>query len=415
MVRFFYNISIHLLNTLLALAAIFDPRARKLYRGRKGWYSKLKKAVEMNGEGMIWFHCASLGEFEQGRPVIEKLKELRPASRILLTFYSPSGYEIRKNYEPADAVIYLPSDTRSNARRFITTARPSLAIFVKYEFWYNFIESCRSRNIPLLSISSIFRTDQVFFKPWGEFFRNMLKDFSAFFVQDEASGELLKTIGISNVTVSGDTRFDRVNDICSHPKEIELASQFSNGSDIMVMGSTWPSDMKLLSEFINESDPSLKFMIAPHNIHESKLLELERSLTVSTVRFSASDLSGDPRVLIIDNVGMLYSLYRYARIAYVGGAFKGGLHNILEPAAYSIPVIFGNHPSNKKFRETDGLASAGGGFAVSNLEELKTLVLRLMKEKEAYEKAAMSAGNYIRMNTGATGKIVDHILSLIKK
>ncbi len=396
------------------IASFIEPRARNLLRGRKGWHRKLDEAVQQFGKEMIWFHCASLGEFEQGRPVIEKLKQIKPQARILLTFYSPSGYEVRKNYQPADIVLYLPSDTPRNAEKFIRTADPEMAVFIKYEFWFNFIYYARQQGIPVISVSSIFRNDQIFFKPWGKFFRNMLYNFSAFFVQDEASRALLEKTGVKEVTVSGDTRFDRVHDICSHPVDIEMASRFSKDSCVVVLGSTWPSDMKIFYSLINDHKTSLKFMIAPHNISDSQLREIESNLKVPNTRYSKGEFSDDTRVLIIDNVGMLYSLYRYGKIAYVGGAFRGGLHNILEPAAYGIPVIFGNHVSNKKFRETSAMVKTGGGFSVRDETELKSIISRLTSEDDFYEASAKASAEYIRSNTGATAKIVDYILPLLK-
>ena len=406
-----YNFSIYLIDILVAVASLFDSKARQLVRGRKGWHNKLQEAVQQHGEKMIWFHCASLGEFEQGRPVIERIRQRHPEARILLTFFSPSGYEIRKNYEPANVVLYLPSDTPANARKFVQTAKPAMAVFIKYEFWYNFIRYCDREQVPMISASSIFRPEQAFFSTWGSFFRNWLLKFSAFFVQDEKSRSLLASIGITNITVSGDTRFDRVNDICSHPQAIGKAEKFCEGSDVMVLGSTWPSDIKLVAGLINNTDVPLKFMIAPHNIEKTHLAAIDSVLKVPVTKYSSESFSPDARVMIIDNVGMLYSLYRYAKIAYVGGAFKGGLHNILEPAAYGIPVIFGNHPSNRKFRETAGLMAAGGGFAVRDEQELHTTVNKLLAEPEVYKNSSEASRHYIMNNTGATEKIVTYLMS----
>ena len=412
MMQLLYSFSIYMIDILVAVASLFDPKARQLIRGRKGWQDTLQNAVQQYGEKMIWFHCASLGEFEQGRPVIEKIRALQPSARILLTFYSPSGYEIRKNYEPANVVMYLPSDTPANARKFVQTARPAMAVFIKYEFWYNFIRYCDEEGVPMVSISSIFRPEQAFFSSWGLFFRDRLKKFSAFFVQDEKSRSLLGSIGITDVTVSGDTRFDRVNDICSHPQDIGKAEKFCTGSDVMVLGSTWPSDIKILAGLINDLSVPLKFMIAPHNIDKAHLAGIEAALSVPVVRFSSDTIPPEARVMIVDNVGMLYSLYRYGKIAYVGGAFKGGLHNILEPAAYGIPVIFGNHPSNSKFRETGGLMAAGGGFTVRDEHELTDTVKKLLTEPEVYKNCAEASRRYITGNTGATEKIVQYLMSV---
>lgn len=414
MQKILYNISIALLNVLLKVISPLNGRAKRLIQGRKGWHGKLKEAVDRYGEGMLWFHCASLGEFEQGRPVIEQIKNEHPDRKILLTFFSPSGYEVRKKYDKADMILYLPSDTRSNASQFIQTARPCLAVFIKYEFWYNFIDACEKFNVPIISISTIFRPSQFFFKPWGGYFRKHLKKFSFFFVQDKKSEELLAGIGIGNVTVSGDTRFDRVSEISSNPREISQAAKFCGDASIMVLGSTWPSDMKILYPLINDPGIPLKFIIAPHHVHEKQLVEIENALAVPSARFSAAGIAEGLKVLLIDNVGMLYSLYRYATIAYVGGAFHGGLHNILEPAAYGIPVLFGNHPTNSKFRETGDLIRTGGGFAVRDGNELRSVIMRLTNEREFYSSAAQASRKYISGNTGATEKIVTYIGSRLK-
>jgi 3-deoxy-D-manno-octulosonic-acid transferase len=413
-VKYLYNIAVYLLNVLLGIAAVFNNRARKIIQGRKNWDHHLKSAVEKHGQGMLWFHCASLGEFEQGRPVIEKIKSLYPGTKIMLTFFSASGYEVRKNYPQADVILYLPSDTVINARRFLQMAMPAMAVFVKYEFWYNFIDACKCNKVPIISISAVFRPSQIFFRPWGGFFRRNLKSFSHFFVQDQNSLLLLNKIGLSNVTVSGDTRFDRVNQLRNQQIEIPRASEFSKDSNVMILGSTWPSDIRIFKELINDLTIQLKFIIAPHHIHKKKLSRLERQLKVSYSRFSDPGELDGSRVLIIDNIGMLSSLYKYGKITYVGGAFAEGLHNIIEPAVYGLPVIFGDSSSNSKFMEVPGLINAGGGFAISSAIELRSIVLRLMNEPDFYRTAASASGNYVINNIGATDRIVSFIGKKLK-
>lgn len=407
--KFLYNILIYLLDFALIIASFFNSRAKKIIKGRKHWREDLESAIAKHGRNMLWFHCASLGEFEQGRPVIEKLKHQYPGIKILLTFYSPSGFEARKNYKYADAVLYLPADTRRNANLFIEILKPRIAVFVKYEFWYNYLDACRENNLILLSISSIFRTEQVFFKPWGKFFIKRLGNFTHIFVQDENSRSLLGKHGINNITVSGDTRFDRVYEISKDPLEIDKVDGFSNDADVMVLGSVWPSDMKILLPLINDDTINLKFILAPHIISEREIAGIQTSLAVSSGRFSDFSDGGDKKVMIIDNIGMLSSLYRYGRIAYVGGAFAEGLHNILEPAVFGLPVIFGDHPLNKKYMEVAGLINAGGGFAIHTSEELRSIVLRLLTDRDLYHSVATASATFVANNTGATGRIVGYM------
>ena len=363
---------------------------------------------------MLWFHCASLGEFEQGRPVIEKIKSQNPGIKILLTFFSASGYEVRKNYNKADAILYLPSDTVTNARRFLKIAKPAMAVFVKYEFWYNFIDACKLNMVPIISISAVFRSGQIFFRPWGGFFRKNLKSFSHFFVQEQNSLLLLNKIGLSNITVSGDTRFDRVYQLRNQQNEINRVAEFSKYANVMVLGSTWPSDIRILRELINDLTIPLKFIIAPHHIRKKEFSSIERSLNVAHARFSDTEIPEGTRVLIIDNIGMLSSLYKYGKIAYVGGAFAEGLHNILEPAVYGLPVIFGNNRSNSKFMEVEGLISAGGGFAISDENDLRSIVLKLLNEPEFYKSVVSASCTYVLNNIGATDRIVSYIGKQLK-
>jgi len=367
----------------------------------------LKGAFSRTNSPVVWVHCASLGEFEQGRPLMELLKKKYPANKILLTFFSPSGYELRKNYQGADFIYYLPWDTPSNARRFIEIAKPVLAIFIKYEFWYNYSAELKKRNIPLLSVSSIFRNEQLYFKDYGFFFRKILENFSWFFVQNQESIKLLKSIGIENASVTGDTRFDRVYEITQQGQEIPAASQFKDSQKVFVIGSCWPEDMELLVPFINENQ-FLKFIIAPHEISEEFLSEIENNLQVKTVRFSDAGAGvEEARVLLIDNIGMLSRLYRYGEFAYVGGAFGKGLHNILEAACYGVPVFFGNK-NYEKFQEAKELIMRGGAFEVGSYPELKAKYELLNNRSENFLLACEVTRQYVQENLGATKKIMDY-------
>ena len=362
---------------------------------------------------MAWVHCASLGEFEQGRPVIRQFREAFPAYKILLTFFSPSGYEVRKDYPQADYIFYLPWDTASNATRFVEITRPKIAFFIKYEFWHNYALALHKKNIPLLSVSSIFREGQVFFKGYGGWFRSTLRKFDHFFVQNEKSGQLLKSIGIAHVTIAGDTRFDRVNEAIQKVREIPIAREFKSNGQTIVVGSCWPKDMELLAPHINENAGKLKFIIAPHEIKESFLKEIETSVNVKTVRYSQANenISGH-HVLLIDNVGMLSSLYQYGEFAYVGGGFGKGLHNILEAACFGIPVFFGNK-NYKKFQEATDLIMRGGAFDVNDYADFKKKYESLANNPKNYQVASEVTRSYIAENIGATQKVIDHCHTLL--
>jgi 3-deoxy-D-manno-octulosonic-acid transferase len=401
-----YNFSIRLLQGLYAAASIVNPKAKLFVSGRRDWHQKLT-AFARTIKNPVWVHCASLGEFEQGRPVMEALKAAFPSRPILLTFFSPSGYEVRKNYAGADGVFYLPMDTPSNARKFVETVNPVLAIFVKYEFWYNYSRELRKRNIPLLSISCIFRKDQVFFKWYGSTFRRILAQFSYFFVQNPESIELLKSLGLTNAAIAGDTRFDRVFQVTNSAEDIPIARQFKGGDKVFVIGSCWPEDLEILIPFINENQFQLKFIIAPHEVTMEFLSEIEKSLQVKTVRFSAAADNHDAQVLLIDNIGMLSRLYRYGEFSYVGGAFGKGLHNILEAACYGVPVFFGNK-NYDKFQEAVDLIMRGGAFEVGSYTDLKTKYEMLHNRPENFLLACEVTRQYVLENLGATKKIVDY-------
>lgn len=399
---------------LVKLTALFNGKARLFVKGRAGLTQRLSAAFKDNTHKVIWFHCASLGEFEQGRPVMEELRKLLPEFKILLTFFSPSGYEVRKNYPGADYIFYLPYDLSSNCRKFISIVRPSLAIFIKYEFWPNLFRELNLQRVPILSVSSIFREDQMYFKMYGAGARRTLRAVNHFFVQNRQSVELLKKIGLKNVTQSGDTRFDRVYSITQGKQENAIAQQFKDGQVCWVIGSCWPEDFEVFAHFINASRGKSKFIIAPHEIKPEFIEYIQQSLEVKSVRYSQSDARfEDYHVLIIDNIGMLSVLYRYGEYAYVGGGLGKGLHNILEAACYGIPVFFGNK-NYERFQEAVDLIAHGGGFAVGDFAGLKAQYEGLSGDPDNYLVASNACRNYVEMNLGATQKVVSYCLALLK-
>lgn len=455
-----YNISIILYRLAVILLSPFNRKAALWYRGRKGFFRRWGD-FDASPRKIIWVHCASLGEFEQGRPVIEEIKRREPDTFILLSFFSPSGYEIRKNYPHAGAVCYLPADTPSNARRFIALFRPDLAVFVKYEFWYNYIAELNRNRIPLYLVSAGFRADQVFFRWYGRWFAGMLRMFTHIFVQSDSSRQLLKTAGVEQVTVAGDTRFDRVLAITTAAVSVPAAAVFSEGSFTMVAGSTWPPDHDLLVRLMNEERHDIKLIVAPHEIDEDEIEKLVGKFSGPVVRFSqfsgthrsagtpgadhapaASDTASprsdpslaassfasggtdtasaasdpasprsDPasaRVLVIDSIGILSSLYAYGDLAYIGGGFGKGIHNILEACTHGIPVLFG--PNYKKFREARELVEAGGAFAVENYDTFRKKTGELVTGKNMLKTSGKIAGKYVKSGAGATRIIVDKIL-----
>ena len=405
--RFIYNLGILVYSALIWILSPFNSKAGLWIKGRKGWYKELKRKI-LQGERYIWMHCASLGEFEQGRPVIEAIREEIPGIKIVLTFFSPSGYEIRKNYDQADIVCYLPADTPKNAVKFIDLINPEKVIFVKYEFWYNYIKTIEKRRIPLFLISAIFRKEQFLFKWYGSFFRKILKGFTEFYVQDQLSADILKEEGVERVRVAGDTRFDRVIQIAGNAGDIPGLEKFRDGGKIFLAGSSWKKDEEIIASYINKYPERMKWVFAPHEIDNENIERLERLFITECVRFSRinDDLPG-ARVMIIDNMGMLSSAYKYAYIAAVGGGFGKGIHNILEPACWSVPVLFG--PNHKKFREALEIISLGGGRSFNNYEEFETMLSEWLDNEDLYRRAADSAGKYVRKNTGATRKIIEGI------
>ncbi|MBL7725794.1 MAG: 3-deoxy-D-manno-octulosonic acid transferase [Chitinophagaceae bacterium] len=413
MAVFFYNIFLWLFRAGTYIASLFNPKANKWVKGRKNIFSRLEEAIPVN-EKIIWMHCASLGEFEQGRPLLENIKNQYPAYKILLTFFSPSGYEIQRNYHGADWVFYLPMDSPGNARRFLEIVHPSLVIFVKYEFWYYYLKKIKYRNIPLLLVSALFRKDMSFFKWYGGLQRKMLSRFDHLFVQNKESKELVNAIGLSGIcTVSGDTRFDRVIEIAEKFEPIPGISEFIGNTKAIIAGSTWPEDEEVLKNaFLALDDPSLSLIIAPHEINEKHLEDICR-LIPSAIRFSLfSNAIPSSKVLIIDNVGMLSRLYKYGWITYVGGGLKNnGVHNVLEAAVYNKIVFFGPH--YHKYNEAVGLVKSGGGLSFADEKKdgnmLKLLIEALLTDENEFEFRSKASGEFVRSHKGASQKILHFI------
>jgi len=402
-----YNTGIFVFKVLVLLASPFNTKAKLLARGRRGWEKKIADKIKA-GDRTIWIHCASLGEFEQGRTIIESVKNEDPGMKVILTFFSPSGYEIRKNYPQADCIIYLPEDTPGNASKFIELVNPVYAVIVKYEFWHNYISALYKKGIPLYLVSGIFRPGQHFFKWYGSFFRHMLEKFDRLFVQDERSLELLKSLGLDNVTLAGDTRFDRVVQIAGTARDIPQLKQFRNGEKLFLAGSSWDQDEVIITQYINKYPDRMKWVFAPHEIHESNIERLEKLIKVKAVRFSKyNESSADARVLIIDNIGMLSSAYSYAYIAAIGGGFGKGIHNILEPACWGIPVLFG--PRHEKFKEAVDMINEKGAISFDSFTVFSEALDKWLTDEPFYLKSAKSAGDYITKNTGATAKILSEI------
>ncbi len=402
--RILYNIGIFFYTLSIGVASFFNRKARLISNGRKGWSEKLAAAIVPN-EKYIWVHCASLGEFEQGRPVIEGIRQGHSGYKIIITFFSPSGFEARKNYTEADIICYLPADTPYNARKFMDLVRPEIAVVVKYEYWYNFIDTAHKRGTKLFLISAIFRGQQHFFRWHGAFFRNILKRFHTIFVQDESSAALLKEISMPNVVVAGDTRFDRVERIASEARDIPQLESFGGEEKVFLCGSSWHGDEAIIAKYINKDPYRMKWVFAPHEISEENINRLEGLFETTVVRFSSySDKQKESRVLIIDNIGLLSSAYRYASIAAIGGGFGKGIHNILEAACWGIPVMFG--PNHIKFREALEMKESGGALSFSDYETFSTYVDEWMDNPIAYKRAADAAKEYVNNNTGATNIIL---------
>ena len=408
---FLYNLVISIAGFFLKIVALFSPKIKLFIDGRKNVFSILEEKIKPTDK-TIWFHSASLGEYEQGLPVIEKIKEKYPSHKIIVTFFSPSGYEVRKNNTVADFTIYLPLDTKSNAKKFLKLVHPELAFFIKYEFWLNYLKELEKSRIPTYLISGIFRDNQMFFKWYGGFYRKALNAFTYFFVQNESSKEKIEAIGFKNVIVSGDTRFDRVAAIFERDNTVDFIEKFTNNSPTIVIGSSWPKDEALLAEYINQAPENVKFIIAPHNIKQEQISSLKSQITKSMVLFSEKDTVADLshyNVFIIDTVGLLTKIYSYGTIAYVGGGFGNpGIHNILEPATFGIPIVIGPNYSN--FAEAVELVKIGGCTVISNSIELKQNLDRLLLDENYLKEKSQICKSYIQDNKGATDSIMKIVL-----
>ena len=393
-----YNFGIFFYGLIVKVFALFNPKANLFVQGRKKIFSTIQQKITP-GTRHIWFHFASLGEFEQGRPVLEKIKEIHPGKKIVVTFFSPSGYEVRKNYALADAIFYLPLDTAENAKRFVALLNPEIAIFTKYEFWHHYFKALNKNNTQLFIISGIFRPNQIFFKWYGDFYRQTLRYVTHFFVQNEESVALLRGIQLENISLSGDTRFDRVAENALAPKRFELVERFCGDYKVCISGSTWPADERLLVQLM-KLHPDWKFIIAPHEVTKNHIDEIQ-DMIPDAIKYSAiQDTSPNAQTLIIDNIGLLSSLYQYGKIAYIGGGFGVGIHNTLEAAAFGIPVIFG--PEYHKFQEAKDLVSIGAAKSIHNVAELKNAFEQLTKDPLA----SVTAEKYVTSRKGATDQII---------
>jgi 3-deoxy-D-manno-octulosonic-acid transferase len=403
-----YNVAINAYVILLKIAALFNRKAGAWVEGRKNWHTRLKKLLPEN-EKRIWFHCSSLGEFEQGKPVLDKLRTEYPQYKILLTFFSPSGYEQKKNDPVADYVFYLPADGILASKKFIEIVKPQFVIIVKYEFWHFYIKELWKRKIPCFVISATFRKSQIYFKYYGRFFYNILQRITHIFVQNQTSLELLYDNKLINVTVSGDTRFDRVYIKNRQTKSLPLIKHFKNNSKIFIAGSTWPADEKLLTALINKDESARLYIIAPHEINNRNIEHLQKQLIVNSIKYSelSEQNANSCKVLIIDNIGLLSSLYAYADVAYIGGGFGAGIHNTLEAAAFGLPVIFG--PSYKKFNEAIYMVKQHTAFSITNYDELKNNANSLMTDAEQTSIIKGKNLKYIESGKGATDVIINYL------
>lgn len=409
--KVFYNIFIKLYPIIAKIISTKNTKAKLWIEGRKNLFAELEQTFQNNNKYIVWMHCSSLGEFEQGRPVLEKLKFIYPNYQFLLTFFSPSGYEVQKKYAHADWIFYLPMDSKQNAQKFLNIVQPKLILFVKYEFWYYYLTEIRNKKIPLLLLSASFRKSQPFFKWYGNMYREMLACFTYIFVQDKSCAALLNNIGFTeNITIAGDTRFDRVIEIANQLNGIEIIEQFIDKNITIVAGSTWSEDDEALDHFAN-THPNIKFIIAPHQIEEERIQEClklyKKSVLFSQLKNDNINFS-DYNVLIIDNVGMLSKLYKYATISFVGGAFgNDGVHNVLEAAVYGKPVVFG--PEYDKYREAVELIENNGGISIDNALELEEIFEKLLSDNNFYREIANNAAKFVTSKSGATKKIVAYV------
>jgi 3-deoxy-D-manno-octulosonic-acid transferase len=408
--KLLYNIFIQLYSLTAKLLSFNNKKAKLWIEGRVHIFSELTKAFNNNTSPVIWMHCASLGEFEQGRPIIEKFIVQNSKFKVLITFFSPSGFEVQKNYTGANWIFYLPIDTAKNAKQFYEVVKPKLILFVKYEFWYHYISEAKARNIPLLLVSGIFREKQPFFKWYGKLYREMLNNFTYLFVQNQESFSLLKTIHQSNnIAVCGDTRFDRVIEIASQTKSFQNIENFISNATVIVAGSTWTEDDEELDHYAN-THPEIKFIIAPHNVGSDRLTECLKLYKHSVLYSKIATATNDTNVLIIDNIGMLSTLYKYATICFVGGGFGGdGVHNVLEAAVYKKPILFG--PEYEKYIEAIELIDANGAVSIDDALQLEQTLNRFINDETKTLETGLNAGNYVKNNSGATQEIVSYILS----
>ncbi|MCH2199810.1 MAG: 3-deoxy-D-manno-octulosonic acid transferase [Flavobacteriales bacterium] len=406
--RLIYSLGVRLYGAVIRIISPFNSKAHKWVAGRRNWEKRYREILE-NCEGAVWMHCASLGEFEQGRPVLEAVKVQYPDRKIVLSFYSPSGYEIRKDWKGADAVIYLPLDTPSNARKLVSMMRPSLAIWVKYEFWYHHFQALRAERVPLILVSGIFRPSQVFFKPWGAWFRKQLKQMDVLFVQTDDSRELLKQHGIPS-KVAGDTRFDRVITLAENAHSVSPVKEFVNGHPCLVMGSSWGPDEKLMASYLAK-DPKLKVVVVPHEVDEGHIASIELLFEGKSIRYSQlTPASPECQVLIVDQIGLLGRIYKEADITYIGGGFGVGIHNTLEAAAYGVPIVFG--PNHEKFNEAIGLIQANAAWIISDQTSFNDVINLLRTNDTIRVDAGRNAVVYVESHAGATIEIISYIQSI---
>lgn len=405
---FFYNLSIRFYVLMIRLVAFFNPKAKQWVVGRKDIFKRIEDAVKGHDD-IIWFHAASLGEFEQGRPVIEGFKEKYPEAKIMLTFFSPSGYEVRKNYEGADFIFYLPADFSKNAKRFMDIVNPKMAFFIKYEFWHHYLKELKKRSVPTYIFSTIFRPDQMFFKPWGAFYRKMLTTFTHLFVQNGESKDLLNKIGFNNVSIAGDTRFDRVYSIAMNAKVLPEVEDFSQSRSVLIAGSTWPKDEENIINYLNKSDKDYKYIIAPHEVDENHVQNIVSKISKTWVRYTKASKEeiDNAEVLVIDCIGVLSSLYRYGDVSYIGGGFGRGIHNTLEAATFGMPIIFG--PNYHKFKEAKDLISKGAAYSYENYDSLEKLLDQYHFNTNLRDESGNLAKSYVDETRGATSKILSVI------
>lgn len=407
-----YQFGIFLLRYFLEIHARFNSKSKLAVEGRKNLFPALQQKMKANTRKVVWFHCASLGEFEQGRPLIEKFKSHFPDYFILLTFFSPSGYEVKKNYAHADYVTYMPLDTAKNAREFVALTQPKMAFFIKYEFWYNHLKALSEINCFTYSISAIFRSNQVFFKYYGSFYRSLLKEIDHFFLQNKSAAALLKGISINNVTITGDTRFDRVIEIVKTVKPESPFKEFTSNENLIIGGSTWEPDIEAIAPFL-QRHPDWKAIIAPHDVSEQNLKLHEKHLKIKSVRFSQiiNEIPEDINVILIDNIGMLSRLYQYGKVAFIGGSFGAGLHNTLEAACFGLPLFFGNK-NYTKFQEANQLIEVGAAKAINKGDDFNNQLEQILQENKL-EEMSDKARKFVNANLGATDKIMEHIAPLI--